>query len=233
MKNPSVAPAITANRQLAQQTFFSKVFGWMFFGLMLTAVISAYFASQQDMLKFFNENPMYLFAALGIEWIIVFVMILAIKKISATVATFLFILYAALNGFTMSMIISIYTTGSIASAFAITAGMFGAMALYGYATKKDLSSWGSVLIMALIGFLIASIVNIFFYNETIYWILSGLGIVIFCGLTAYHMNRLKKISHASMSEEQRNKSAIIGALSLYLDFINLFCLILRFVGNAR
>jgi FtsH-binding integral membrane protein len=165
--------------------------------------------------------------------VLVFVLVGAVAAMSPSVAGLVFLLYSGLTGFVFSMIISAYTPGSIASTFAITAGMFGAMALFGFVTKRDLTSLGSILFMALIGFIIASIVNIIWFNETIYWILTGIGIVIFCGLTAWDMQKLKQMSTQAMDDDTADKAAIVGALSLYLDFINLFLLLLRIFGRSR
>jgi FtsH-binding integral membrane protein len=145
-----------------------------------------------------------------------------------------FLLYAILNGLTMSVIFLVYTSESIASTFYITAGTFAAMSLYGYYTKKDLTSIGNMAMMALIGIIIASIVNMFFHNEMMYWIITYLGLAIFVGLTAYDTQKLKQIgSNGFEYEESMEKIAILGALTLYLDFINLFLFLLRIFGGRK
>jgi FtsH-binding integral membrane protein len=145
-----------------------------------------------------------------------------------------FLLYSVLNGLTMSVIFMAYTSSSIATTFYITAGTFAAMSIYGYTTKRDLTSIGNMAFMALIGIIIASIVNIFLQNEMMYWIISYLGVAIFVGLVAYDTQKLKEIgSRGFVNEEGMEKSAIMGALSLYLDFINLFLFLLRIFGDRR
>lgn len=218
---------------VVQQSFLNKVFGWMFLGLLVTAAVAAYFSQTLDMQQFVADNPFVFFGAIIAQLILVFVLVGAVAAMSPAVAALVFLLYSGLTGFVFSMIISGYTTGSIASTFAITAGMFGAMALFGFVTRRDLTSLGSILFMALIGFIIASIVNIIWFNETIYWILTGIGILIFCGLTAYDMQKLKEIGAGEMDEEASDRAAVVGALALYLDFINLFLLLLRIFGRAR
>jgi len=146
------------------------------------------------------------------------------------VATLLFIAYSALNGVTLSVVALVYTADSISSTFVTTAAMFGAMSAYGYMTRRDLSSWGSFLFMGLIGVVIASIVNIFVGSSAVSWIISGLGVIVFTGLTAYDTWKIKAMAAAGAGGR---KPAILGALTLYLDFINLFLMLLRFTGQRR
>jgi FtsH-binding integral membrane protein len=174
----------------------------------------------------------FLFAELGL----VFYLSARINKIQAGTATGLFIGYAALNGLTLSMIFLAYTAESIAGTFFITAGMFGSMAVYGLVTKRDLSGWGSFLFMGLIGVIIASIVNIFLKSSSLYWAISLIGVFVFGGLTAYDVQKIKKMGEDGImeqGEEMVKKGAIMGALALYLDFINLFLMLLRFFGGSR
>ena len=145
-------------------------------------------------------------------------------------ATLLFIAYSALNGVTLSIVALVYTADSIASTFVTTAAMFGAMSAYGYMTRRDLSSWGSFLFMGLIGVVIASIVNIFVGSSAVSWIISGLGVIVFTGLTAYDTWKIKAMAAAGAGGR---KPAILGALTLYLDFINLFLMLLRLLGDRR
>jgi FtsH-binding integral membrane protein len=157
-----------------------------------------------------------------------------ITNISSNMAIGLFMLYSALNGLTLSAILLVYTASSIASTFFITAGTFGAMSIYGYFTKKDLTSWGNLLFMALIGLIVASIVNIFWASSTMYWIITYAGVLIFVGLTAYDTQKIKNMSlELDAESEEGRKGAIMGALALYLDFINLFILLLRIFGDRR
>jgi FtsH-binding integral membrane protein len=164
------------------------------------------------------------------ELALVFTLVGAINKMSASTATFVFIAYSALNGITLSSVALAYTASSISSTFVTTAGMFGAMSLFGFMTKRDLTSWGSFLFMGLIGVVIASVVNIFIGSSSVSWVISGLGVIVFTGLTAYDTWKIKAM--AAQGTEGR-KSAILGALTLYLDFINLFLMLLRFTGDRR
>jgi len=164
------------------------------------------------------------------ELALVFILSGAINRLSGTVATLLFLGYSALNGLTLSVIFIVYTADSIASTFAVTAAMFGAMSIYGYLTKKDLTSWGSFLFMGLIGIVIASLVNIFLQSSAVSWVVSGIGVLVFTGLTAYDTWKIKAMAAAG---EEGRKPAILGALTLYLDFINLFLMLLRFMGGRR
>jgi hypothetical protein len=158
----------------------------------------------------------------------------AIQRLSASAATGFFLLYSALSGVTLAAIFVLYTQSSIASTFLVTAGTFGAMSIYGHVTRRDLTSWGSFLFMGLIGFLLASVVNMFLHSEMIYWVSTYCGILIFVGLTAYDTQKLKVLAMGGFaSGEDRHKAAILGALRLYLDFINLFLLLLRVLGRRR
>lgn len=158
-----------------------------------------------------------------------------IHKLSAGVATSLFMLYSALTGLTLSSILFIYTAESIAATFVVTAGMFGAMSLYGYTTKRDLSGFGNMLFMGLIGIVLASLVNFWLKSEALMWAVTYIGVVIFVGLTAYDTQKLKNIGQQIDLNDasQLRKTAILGALTLYLDFINLFLMLLRIFGNRR
>ncbi len=225
--------AVPGVREDAQRAFLAKVFGWMFLGLLVTAGVAAWFSQTVDMETFVADNPFIFFGAIIAQLVLVIALVAMVNRMAPALAMAMFLLYSGLTGFVFSMIISGYTTGSIASTFAITAGMFGAMALFGYVTKRDLSSLGSILFMALIGFIIASIVNLIWFNETIYWVLTGIGILIFCGLTAYDMQKLKEIGAGEMDEQASDRAAVVGALALYLDFINLFLLLLRIFGRTR
>lgn len=164
---------------------------------------------------------------------IVFGLSSAIHSLSSTVASFLFFTYSALNGLTLASIFLLYTRESIATVFFITAGTFGAMTTYGYVTKADLSKWGSILFMALIGLIIASLVNMFLQSPALMWILTYAGVLVFVGLTAYDTQRLKEMAYKLDDENTVGKLAVLGALTLYLDFINLFLYLLRIFGRRR
>ena len=222
-----------ADVQLARQSFMTSVFGWMFLGLALTAGIAAYVAASSDMISWFEDH---VFA-----WLIMFVVQIGlvvtisagINRISYSISVFLFALYAALNGFLFSVILEAYTTASIASAFGVAAGMFGGMAAYGYVTKRDLSGMRSILFMGLIGIIIGMVVNVFWANSVLYWFVTFGGVLLFCALTAYDMQKIKQIGESGADGETLRKASILGALSLYLDFINLFLFLLRIFGSAR
>lgn len=225
-KNPAAAnPGYIA-------TYMTKVYGWMFLALCITAGL-AYFTANTPSIRNIVQGTPFLFLALIIgQLFLVGFLSVRIMKMSAAVATLVFFAYAALNGITFSVILLRYTTGSLASVFAITAGTFGIMTALGYFTKTDLSSFGRLMIMGLIGIIIASIVNFFMHSETLYWIISYVGVAVFVGLIAYDTQKIK--AYALLEhEEDRKKGAILGALALYLDFINLFIFLLRLFGNRR
>jgi FtsH-binding integral membrane protein len=214
-----------------EASFFATVFGWMAFALALTGITAYVTANNQALLSF--VVPMMvplligeLLLVIGISW--------GIRRISAAMATGLFIVYAIVNGLTLSIILLAYTQASVATAFFVTSGTFAVMCAYGYYTKRDLTSLGSLAFMALFGLIIGSVVNIFLANETMYWILSYAGVLIFVGLTAFHAQRIKIAGQAGFEDgETERKAAIMLALALYLDFINLFLYLLRILGRRR
>jgi uncharacterized protein len=220
------------------KTFLSNVFGWMFLGLLATAGTSWIFADNDALMSLLvGETGM---TPLG--WIVTFapfgfvlLMGFGYQKLSSSALVVLFVVYAILMGMSLSFIFLMYELGSIASTFAIAAGMFGAMALLGYTTKTDLTKFGSILLMGLIGIIIATVVNIFIFRSPVFdYIISLLGVLIFTGLTAYDVQKLKRIGgNIDQSSEAARKLTIMGALTLYLDFINLFLFLLRFLGNRR
>ena len=218
----------------AQRAFFYKVYSWMAAALALTGLIAMQVASSTEAIRFLFGNPGLLIGLMIGEIALVVVLSMFINKMSPSVATILFFVYAAVNGLTMAAIFLVYTKSSIASAFFVTGGTFAAMSAYGYFTKRDLSNWGSYLFMGLLGIIIASLVNFFLKSSMIYWITTYAGVLIFVGLTAYDTNKLKKISsQLEQGTDAYTKFAIIGALTLYLDFINLFLLLLRIFGGRR
>nr|MBF0221606.1 Bax inhibitor-1/YccA family protein [Desulfobulbaceae bacterium] len=228
-------PVTTINQATAQAStvFLAKVFNWMAVGLLLTAV-SAYVVASSPALQQIIY-PIHIVLALA-ELGLVFFLSARIQKISAQTATALFVAFSVLNGMTLSAILLIYTMTSIASTFIVTAGMFGSMAIYGMVTKKDLTGMGSFLMMGLFGIIIASVVNIFMASSMMAWVISGLGVIIFTGLTAYDVQKITQIGASGIMEQGDvaiQKMAIMGALTLYLDFINLFLMLLHFLGNRR
>jgi hypothetical protein len=199
-------------------------------GLAITAFLALVTLSSPTLLSAITGNRLVFYGLILGELGLVFTLVGAVDRLSASVATLLFIAYSALNGVTLSIVALVYTADSIASTFVTTAAMFGAMSAYGYMTKRDLTSWGSFLFMGLIGVVIASVVNIFVGSSTVSWIISGLGVIVFTGLTAYDTWKIKAMAAAGAGGR---KPAILGALTLYLDFINLFLMLLRFTGQRR
>lgn len=221
-------------RQMTTQSnFLAKVYGWMALALLLTAGTAFYVASSPSLIQAVYGNKILFWGLMIAELVLVFTVSGAINRISSSVATLLFFLYSLLNGVTMAFIFSVYTGESIAYTFMITAGTFGAMSLFGYVTKQDLTKFGSIALMALIGVIIASVVNIFLKSSTLYWIITIVGVLVFVGLVAYDTQKLKQLSRAGYDSETQRKLSVIGALTLYLDFINLFLFFLNIFGGRR
>ena len=221
-------------RQEASSVFLAKVFNWMAMGLGITGLV-AFFTAQSGLARTIVASPIF-FVLIIAELGLVFFLSARINRIQAGTASMLFVGYSILNGLTLSVIFLAYTNSSIAGTFLITAGMFGAMAVYGLITKRDLSGFGSFLFMGLIGVIIASVVNIFLKSSGLYWMISFIGVLVFTGLTAYDVQKIKKMGEdgiMSQGHEAIRKGSIMGALALYLDFINLFILLLRFFGGSR
>jgi FtsH-binding integral membrane protein len=213
-----------------QNRVIRQVYAWMGAGLTLTALLAVVTVSSPSILQLVTGNRSVFFGLIIGELALVVVLSAAINRLSAAMAMLLFIAYASLNGVTLSVIFLAYTAESIASTFLITGGMFGAMSAYGYLTRRDLTSWGSFLFMGLIGIVIASLVNIFFAGSILYWISTYCGIIVFTGLTAYDTQKIKAFA---LRGEGGTKPAVLGALKLYLDFINLFLMLLRLFGRRR
>lgn len=215
--------------------FMRGVYQWMGLGLLLTAGVSYLVASSPTMLELVFGNQLVFFGLVIGELILVFTLVARISKMSPQTATGMFLFYSALNGVTLSVIFIAYTQTSIVSTFLITAGMFGAMSVYGLTTKKDLTSWGSFLFMGLIGVIIASIVNIFLQSSVMHWIISFAGVIVFTGLTAYDTQKLTLMGQEIPQGDSAavRRGTILGALTLYLDFINLFIMLLRIFGGGR
>ncbi len=214
--------------------FLAKVFNWMAAGLGITGVV-ALFTVYSGFAQAIAASPLYWVLLIG-ELGLVFYLAARIQNLQPSTATGLFIAYSIMNGVTLSVLFLKYSGASIASTFLITAGMFGAMAVYGLVTKRDLSGMGSFLFMGLIGVLLASVVNIFLQSSSLYWAVSVIGVFVFVGLTAYDVQKIKEIGEQGImaqGEAAIQRGAIMGALALYLDFINLFILLLRFFGGGR
>ena len=215
---------------IAQNTLIRAVYAWMGGGLMITALMAMVTISSPAMINALLGNRLVFYGLIFGELGLVIAISGAINRLSAAMASLLFVLYAALNGVTFSVIFAVYTAESIGSTFVITAATFGAMSVYGYVTKRDLTGWGSFLFMGLIGVVIASVVNIFTRSSAAAWVISALGVIVFTGLTAYDTQKIKAMAAAGA---EGRKPAILGALTLYLDFINLFLMLLRLLGNRR
>ena len=218
----------------ATASFFPKVYGWMTAGLALTALAALFTLTSEGLLQLVFGNRLVFYGLIIGELGLVIALSAAINRISSLVATLMFLLYSALNGVTFAGIFLMYTSSSIASTFMVASGTFAAMGAYGYATKRDLTGWGSFLFMGLIGVVIASLVNLFLQSAMITWVTTYIGVFVFVGLTAYDTQKLKRIGEGGFADgEAQKKAAILGALTLYLDFINLFLMLLRIMGNRR
>jgi FtsH-binding integral membrane protein len=219
-------------RDVRVTAFLSKVYGWMFLGLLLTAGTALIVASSPVLIETLILNRflfwMLLFAQIGLVWY----MAARVEKMAPATAAGMFLLYSAVVGITTSVIFLVYTSASIVSSFVITAGMFGAMAVFGTFTRRSLAGWGQFLFMGLIGLIIAMVVSIFWLNDLLSFVISVVGVIVFTGLTAYDAQRLKEMAVA-LPDGRVGSYAVVGALSLYLDFINLFFFILRLFGGRR
>jgi len=217
-----------------ERHFMTAVFGWMSVGLALTGVVAACVASTPAAAQIIFQNRLVFYGLILFQLILVFRLAGVVQStISAAAATAMFLFYAALNGLTLSVIFLAYTNSSVATAFFVAAGTFGVMSLYGFITKTDLTGIGNICFMALIGLVIASLVNMWFRNPIVMWITTYAGLLIFVGLTAYDTQKIKEMFRGDEDDEQEQKEAISGALALYLDFINLFLSILRIMGRKK
>jgi len=215
--------------------FMRGVYQWMAMGLGLTALVAYFVASSPTLIQAIFGNPLLFWGLIIGEVMLVVAISGGITRLSAQAATTLFLVYSGLNGITLSAILLIYTATSIASTFLVCAGMFGAMSVYGLTTRKDLTSWGSFLFMGLVGIILASIVNIFLKSPAVNFVLSAIGVIVFVGLTAYDTQKLKVMGETAPLDDSlaMRRGTILGALTLYLDFINLFLMLLRFFGQTR
>jgi uncharacterized protein len=222
--------------QVAVNSFLQSVYNWMAIGLGLTGLVAYLVANSETMIRLIFGNQLVFFGLIIAELALVFSISARVHKMTATTATSLFVLYAALNGATISSIFLVYSRSSIASTFFICAAIFVACSIYGYVTKRDLTSLGSFLFMGLIGIIIASVVNLFLHSSAVATIVSYLGVFIFIGLTAYDSQKLKEMARTQpegLEAGAVRKGAILGALSLYLDFINMFLFLLYIFGGRE
>jgi hypothetical protein len=219
-------------RDARVSAFLSKVYGWMFVGLLITAVTASAVASSPSLVEALILNRAVFWILLIAQLGLVFFLSARVNKMAPTTAAGLFLLYSALTGVTSSVVLLIYTGASIASTFIITAGMFGATAVFGSVTKRSLAGLGQFFFMGLIGLILASIVGFFWHSAALQFVISVVGVLVFTGLTAWDAQRLKQMAVA-LPDGRVGAYAVVGALSLYLDFINLFFFLLRFTGNRR
>jgi FtsH-binding integral membrane protein len=242
MSDNQFSPGRTLAHQLTEEDaariqaqFFAQVYGWMAVGLALTGGMALFAASSPALQQFIFGSRITFFGLIILELVIVGFLSARIFQWSLAQAKAAFIGYALLNGLTLSVIFLAYTASSIASTFFTTALMFGVMSAFGYFTKSDLSGWGKLLSMAVIGLFIALLVNMFWGNSMLNLLISFVGVIIFTALAAYDTQKLKQIAFLGVTEgeEVSNKASILGALTLYLDFINLFLFLLRFTGSRR
>lgn len=232
---PRSNDTIVQQARTGLQAYMAQVYGWMTCGLLLTAFVAWFAAGTPAVMEFVFSSKITFFGLIIVQLGLVFVLSGMVHKLSAGMATTLFMLYSALTGLTLSSIFYIYTTASIGTTFVVAGGMFGAMSLYGYTTKRDLSGFGNMLFMALIGIVLASLVNIWLKSTALMWAVTYIGVIVFVGLTAYDTQKLKNIGEQIDVRDTQNmrKYSILGALTLYLDFINLFLMLLRIFGNRR
>lgn len=228
-QQPPWISASTAETDMRVRTFVRSVYAWMFGGLLLTAFAAVWVVSSPAMQRLVFGTPLR-WVLLIAEFGLVVVLSAALTRLSAAAAASMFLVFSLINGLTLSVIFFAYTQATIFQAFVSAAGMFGAMSIYGMVTKRDLTSWGSFFFMGLIGIVIASIVNIFVHSSALGFMISILGVFVFIGLTAWDTQKLK--AYATVTGPMQENLAIIGALALYLDFINLFLMLLRLFGGG-
>ncbi len=229
-KEPAFMPADVRDERVS--AFLSKVYGWMFFGLLVTSVTAFIVASSPALIQIIFLNRLVFWALLFAQLGLVFYLSARVDKVAPVTAAGLFILYSGLTGVTSAAILLLYTGASITSTFIITAGMFGATAFFGTVTKRSLAGVGQFFFMGLIGLPLAMVVGFFWQSAALQFVISVVGVLVFTGLTAWDAQRLKQMAVA-LPDGRTGSYAVVGALSLYLDFINLFFFLLRFTGNRR
>jgi FtsH-binding integral membrane protein len=231
----AVPQLVTAEQaEELRREFVVKVYGWMAAGLMMTGIMALLTIQSAAMLELIFGNKLVFYGLIIAQLGLVVWLSARIAQMSALTATMIFVGYSLLTGVTLSSVFLLYTASSLGSTFLVSAGTFGAMCAYGWTTKRDLTGMGGFLTMGLIGMILASVVNIFLQNSMVYWITTYVGILIFVGLTAYDAQKIKAMSAVALEGgESEQKGAILGALRLYLDFINLFLLLLRVMGKRR
>ena len=212
--------------------FLRTVYGWMFVGLGVTAAVASAVAGSAAIMQIIASNPILFIGAVIGELGVVVYLSARVQTLTPNAATMLFLLYSGLNGITLSILVSAYTPGAIATTFMVTAGMFGALAVFGTTTKRSLAGAGQFFFMGLIGLLLASILGMVWHSDALQFLISVVGVIVFTGLTAWDAQRLKQMATA-LPPGPGGSQAIVGALSLYLNFVNLFLILLRFQGGRR
>jgi hypothetical protein len=216
--------------------YVRSVYNWMCIGLALTGFVAYYVSNSQAVMNLVFGNRLIFFGLIIAELALVFSISGMVNRMSSATATGLFVLYAGLNGVTISFIFLVYAQASIVSTFFICSGTFLACSIYGWTTKRDLTSWGGFLMMGLIGIIIASLVNLFIQSSAVSMVVSYIGVLVFVGLTAYDTQKIKNMALTQPADAEAGvirKGAILGALALYLDFINLFLMLLHIFGGSR
>lgn len=229
-------PAVFSTTSVAQAervtAFLRKVYGWMFLGLGITAFVAHSVASSPDIVRALVGNPLAFFALFAVELGLVFYLSARVSSMAPANAAALFVVYSALNGVTLSVILLVYTGATIATTFLVTAAMFGALAIYGTVTTRSLAGVGQFVMMGLVGLILCSVISIFWHNDALEFLISVVGVIVFTGLTAWDAQRLRQMATA-LPDGRVGSYAVVGALSLYLDFINLFLMLLRLQGGRR
>lgn len=213
---------------------FRKTYLWMSFALLITALSALLVVKSPALQSFVFSNSFAMWGLIIAEFVLVMALVARINRLSLSTAAFMFILYSILNGLTLSVIFFVYDISTIAQTFFVTAGTFGAISIYGFITRTDLSKFGNILLMALFGIIIATVVNMFVGSDMLSMVISYVGVVVFVGLTAWDTQKLKNLYlEAEEMDESAFKIALLGALTLYLDFVNLFLYLLRIFGNRE
>jgi FtsH-binding integral membrane protein len=212
--------------------FLRRVYGWMFFGLGITAFVAWNLLSMPGLARSLVANHWVFLGLFVVQIGLVFALSARVDRMRPATAALLFVVYAALTGVTVSVLLLAYTGASIATTFAVTAGMFGALAVFGTTTRRSLAGAGQFFLMGLVGLVLASVVGLFWNNDALQFLISVVGVIVFTGLTAWDAQRLKEMA-AAVPPDRAGAYAVVGALSLYLDFINLFLFLLRFLGGRR
>lgn len=229
-------PAVFSTTSVAQAervtAFLRKVYGWMFLGLGITAFVAHSVASSPDIVRALVGNQLAFFALFAVELGLVFYLSARVSSMAPANAAALFVVYSALNGVTLSVILLVYTGATIATTFLVTAAMFGALAIYGTVTTRSLAGVGQFVMMGLVGLILCSVISVFWHNDALEFLISVVGVIVFTGLTAWDAQRLRQMATA-LPGGRVGSYAVVGALSLYLDFINLFLMLLRLQGGRR